>query len=188
MKIDYIGISDEARRIKAYFMSIGQTMTPELVCKLHTKDIKIDIELVEMDVEVGTDVYKGNYSYIKRQHIVQYNKKLKVYRDAVIYHEIGHRVIHWQTAGFVFHLDSDIFGVKSSFEVEANVFSAEMLLDDEKVLYYLFDRGCTFFQTAQALGVPDETLYFKCKILQERGYNINLPITVTGDFMKGKLY
>lgn len=182
--IDYIGISDEARRIKAYFRSIGQTMTPERVCKLKN----IDIELIEMDVDLDTDVYKANYSYIKRQHIVQFNRRLQAYRDAVIYHEVGHRVRHWRCSDFVFHIDSDVFGVKTVFEVEANVFSAEMLLDDDEVLDCLFSREMTFFQTAQNFGVPDEILYFKCKILQARGYEINIPITVTGDFMKGKVY
>ena len=188
--IDYIGISDEARRIKAYFDGLGRIMTPEEVCKLTKKNsgINIDIELVPMETSLGTDVYKANYSYIKRQHIVQYNTRIKAYLDAILYHEIGHRVIHWRCADFVFHLDSDVFGVKTIFEVEANVFSAEMLLDDDKVLYYLFDCGYTFFQAARSLGVPDEILFFKCKILHARGYKINIPITVTGDFMKRKIY
>lgn len=188
--IDYIGIADEAIRIKAYFKALGRTMTPEAVCRLTKKKdgINIDIELIEMETDLGTDVYKGNYSYIKRQHIVQFNRRLGAYRDAVIYHEVGHRVLHWKSTDFVFHIDSDMYGVKTTFEVEANVFSAEMLLDDDRVLSCFFRKGYTFFQTAQALGVPDEILYFKCKILQARGHKINIPITVTGNFMKGKLY
>ena len=60
--IDYIGISDEARRIKAYFDGLGRIMTPEEVCKLTKKNsgINIDIELVPMETSLGTDVYKAN--------------------------------------------------------------------------------------------------------------------------------
>lgn len=182
--IDYIGISDEARRIRSYFRQPGQSMTPETVCKRK----EIDIELIGMDTALSTDVYKANYSYIKRQHIVQYNTKLTLYRDAVLYHEIGHRMLHWRCSDFVFHIDSDVFGVSTLFEAEANVFSAEMLLEDEKVLHFLFEREYTFFQTARALGVPDELLYFKCRILKARGHDIRLPISASGDFMRGKLY
>ena len=188
MIVDYIGISDEARRIKAYFKSINRTMTPERVCKLKTKELNIDIELIEMDLPLSTKEYKANYSYMKRQHIVQYNKRLGVYRDSALYHEVGHRVLHWRDAAFVFHIDSDTYGLKTIYEIEATVFSAEMSLDDDKVLACFFNRRLTFFQTARFFGVPDEILYFKCKILQARGHKIDIPITVSGDCMKGKDY
>ncbi len=184
MIIDYIGISDKAKKIKDHFRCAGKTMTPEKVCALKS----ISIELIEMDIDISTEIYKANYTYLKRQHIVQYNKRINIYRNVVLYHEIGHRVLHWKLAGFTFHLDSDVCGVHSTYEVEANVFSAEMALDDEDVLDCLFDRSLTFFQAAKALCVPDEIFYYKCRILQERGYKISIPVTVTGDFMKGKDY
>lgn len=182
MIIDYIGISEEAKAIKEHFRSTGQKMTAEKVCEYK------NIVLIEMDTRLSTDQYKANYLYYKRQHIVQYNKKIRKHKDAVIYHEVGHKVLHWKDSGFNFHLDINVFNLRTVYEVEANVFSAEMLLDDEDVLDCLFNREMTFFDAARSFAVPDEILYFKCKILQARGYEINIPISAAGNFMKGKVY
>ena len=186
MIIDYIGISDEAKKIKSYFKSLHRPMTPEKVCALHNRDINIDIELIPIETNLPLKEYKANYTYIKRQHIVLYSKKIKKNLEPILYHEIGHRVLHWRDSDYIFHIDSDSNRLETQYELEAEVFAAEMCLDDDIVLSCLFSRRLTFFQTARVCGVPNDTLYFKCRILQERGFTINLPITVTSDCLKGR--
>ncbi len=190
MFIDYIGISDKAKVIKGYFRSQGVRMTPESVCKLHRKHdpIHMNICLCEYQADISTEVFKGCYVYKKKQHVILYNRQLGDCRDVVLYHEIGHRLLHWRIPDFLFHMDQDLRNVQTCYEVEANVFAAEMLLDDSDVLEALFDQELTFFEAARALGVPDEILCYKCRILQARGYDINIPISAAGDFMKGKAY
>jgi len=54
---------------------------------------------------------------------------------------------------------------------EANLFAAELLLEDETVLKHLNEY--TFFETARMLNVPAALLDFKFTILKTKGYRIN---------------
>ena len=57
--------------------------------------------------------------------------------------------------------------IQPTAENEANMFSAELLLDDDEVLEQLEERS--FFQAAQALYVPAALLDYKFRAMCEKG-------------------
>ena len=65
----------------------------------------------------------------------------------------------------------DEFDDVCKMEYEANLFAAELLLEDETVLNHLNEY--TFFETASMLNVPAALLDFKFSILKTKGYRIN---------------
>ena len=67
-------------------------------------------------------------------------------------------------------------------EYEANLFAAELLLEDETVLKLLNEY--TFFETASMLNVPAALLDFKFGILKAKGYGISSLHYGKSDFLK----
>lgn len=100
----------------------------------------------------------------------------------VLAHELGHCILHSSSSGAAFH-EVTLFDTADQKEYEANVFAAELLLTDETVLEVLND-DMFFFQAAKALYVPSELLDFKFRILKQRGYKVESPITANEDFLK----
>lgn len=183
MFIDYVGISDEAKKIKARLRARKKQITVQNLYEL------LSIELVSIDTEYDPDEYKASYHYICRIHLVQYNSKLEEKDEKpVLFHEAGHRVLHWRDAkNGTIYSDGNIEKHDVSLkEAEANVFTAEMLMDDDPVLNYIYNRHMTFEDTANCLGVSQQMLAYKCTILQKRGYkNIKIPVSIIPRCMKG---
>lgn len=68
-------------------------------------------------------------------------------------------------------------------EYQANIFAAELLLPDEKVLQAL-NEDSFFFQAASRLRVPAELLDFKFRVMKRKGYKLEAPFVSNGDFLK----
>lgn len=69
-------------------------------------------------------------------------------------------------------------------EKEANLFAAELLLEDGEVLDAL-NQDVTFFSAAAQLRVPMEMLDFKFRLLKWKGYKmLESPIQVNSNFMR----
>ena len=67
-------------------------------------------------------------------------------------HELGHAVLHNDVAGVKDFHDFSMFNMNSQRENEANIFAAELLLEDEDV-YTALNEDTTFFQVAADICV-----------------------------------
>ncbi len=72
-----------------------------------------------------------------------------------------------------FH-DFALFDTTSITEYEANVFAAELLLNDTDVLE-LLNEDMSFFGVASSLRIPPELLDFKFRVLKRKGYQFREP-------------
>ena len=106
-------------------------------------------------------------------------------QNIVLAHELGHAILHKNATSHLFH-EFQLFDEVSTLEYEANIFAAEMLLDDDVVLEYL-NENYSFFQVASKLNVPVELLDFKFKILKQKGYKLVSPINTKNTFLKRDL-
>jgi len=69
-------------------------------------------------------------------------------------------------------------------EKEANLFAAELILEDDKVLSAL-NQDTTFFSAAALLYVPAELLDFKFRIMKWKGYKVvEPPINARSNFLR----
>jgi Zn-dependent peptidase ImmA (M78 family) len=128
---------------------------------------------------------KGFYLSQSRVQVITVNSDLSdTLQNIILSHELGHAVLHQKASGVKAFHDFRLFDETSVYEYEANIFAADLLMDDDEVLGLLND-DISFFGAAAQLGVPPELLDFKFRVLKRRGYKvIDPPIRARGDFLK----
>ena len=68
-------------------------------------------------------------------------------------------------------------------EYEANIIAAEILLDTDEILEYIYDYGYTSEQIARAMGTDINLVALKISHLAESGYDLRR-IEHRSDFLK----
>ena len=81
----------------------------------------------------------------------------------------------------------ELFDRVNPTEYEANLFAAELLIDDDELLELLNQEDKSFFEMASELYVPAGLLDFKFRVLKNKGYHIDAPYIVNGDFLKNDM-
>lgn len=127
---------------------------------------------------------KGFFTYKSKIKVITVNCDLpEIVQRFIVAHELGHAVLHFGRGTQMFS-DLVLFDETAVTEKEANLFAAEILMEDEEVIGYL-KGGMSFFETASALNVPAELLDFKLRIMRMKGYALGLaPITADSKFLK----
>ena len=127
---------------------------------------------------------KGFYMECKRIKSITVNSDLpEIIQKIIVAHELGHAVLHRTSTVQAFH-EVVMFDSSSIKEKEANLFAAELLLEDGEVLEAL-NQDVTFFSAAAQLCVPMEMLDFKFRLLKWKGYKmLESPIQVNSNFMR----
>ena len=137
--------------------------------------------------DLGT-VMKAYYFYQSRiKNIVLNNRSGKIVQKILCAHELGHALLHGELAAMRGFQELEMFDTTSRTEYEANLFAAELLIDDKELLDLLNDSNNSFFGVAKMLYVPAELLDFKFRILKNKGYHIEAPYIAQSDFLKGDL-
>ena len=129
---------------------------------------ELDITVYEVDFKHQ----KGAYKYYARNAYIFLRRDLDpVMRSIVLFHEIGHHVMHRREAvqrgGF---REFTIFDMQSSrMEYEANVFAAQMMLPDDEVLEYI-EGGYDSAAIARAMHSDINLVALKVAELNTRGF------------------
>jgi Zn-dependent peptidase ImmA (M78 family) len=128
---------------------------------------------------------KGFFIVQSRISVIIINSDLPSYIQRIIMaHELGHAVLHRKTAKVSAFHDFALFDSTSQMEYEANIFAAELLMEDGDILDILND-DLSFFGVASSRCVPPELLDFKFRIMKKKGYKmIDPPLMANGDFLK----
>ena len=102
---------------------------------------------------------------------------------AVLWHELGHALLHRDEAEQTELVDFALAGNTDVLEYEANLFAAEMMISDSRILELLKEER-TVFEAASETDVPPELVDYKIRILQHRGLNLLPPLYARSNFMK----
>ena len=89
----------------------------------------------------------------------------------IIAHEIGHVLLHIQDGKNSF-CDNHLLSTISNSEKEANIFAANLLIDDYSLIEYLKD-GYTINLAAAYFKVPIELIEYKIITLKDIGENFS---------------
>lgn len=127
---------------------------------------------------------KGMYRVIKRNRFIFLNKDLdESMMHIVCAHELGHDQLHRQMAKTHPIQEFMLYDMKSRPEYEANIVAAEILLDHDEVLEYIYGYGYTAEQIARAMGTDINLVALKVAHLSTLGYNLR-PLEYKSDFLK----
>lgn len=105
----------------------------------------------------------------------------------MVAHELGHDRLHRDIAMLKGFQEVELFDMAKPAEYEANIFAAELLIDDKELLEILNDENASFFSAARELYVPAALLDFKFRVLKHKGYRIEAPYIAHGDFLKNDI-
>ena len=156
MLADYI-IEETENLIRKY-----GTRDPYRICSAR------GIRIRRMDLKQKLN---GYYFYQSRIETIVMDESLpEEFCRILAAHELGHALLHRETAmqkGFT-ELEFPLaYDKEDSRERDANLFAAELLLDDRDVLEALQEH--TFFETASLLQVPAALLDYKFYLLHKKG-------------------
>lgn len=103
-------------------------------------------------------------------------------------HELGHAVLHREIALLRGFQEFELFDATDPTEYEANLFAAELLIEDDELLNLINDEDKSFFSIARELFVPAELLDFKLRVMKRKGYHMEAPYISHGDFLKNDIH
>ena len=171
--IDYI--SSVVKKLVSKY----DTRNPLQICS----DLDIKIRLKDL----GRDI-KAYYFYHNRiRNIVLNHNVSESVRRILVAHELGHDRLHKEIAMLKGFQELELFDRVNPMEYEANLFAAELLIDDSDLLDMLNDENKTFFDVARELYVPADLLDFKFRVLKHKGYRVHAPCITNGDFLKNDI-
>ena len=137
--------------------------------------------------DLGTGI-KAYYFYQSRIRNIVLNWRVSEnIRSILVAHELGHDRLHKEIAMLKGFQEIELFDMVRPAEYEANVFAAELLIDDDSLLELLNDDNKSFFDVARELCIPAALLDFKFRVLKHKGYRIEAPYIANGDFLKGDI-
>lgn len=117
----------------------------------------LNIEIVYMPL--GKHV-SGYYKYLKRRKYIFINADIEddSFRRVVLAHELGHAIMH-RTENCTF-LSAHTLLLTSRIEMQANMFAAYLLIDDD-----MLNNFCDFTmkQFCQCTGFPKELINIRTK-------------------------
>lgn len=125
---------------------------------------------------------KGAYIYFNREHHIIVNSTLPEEEQRLVCaHELGHVRLHRDAAVMAALEDYSFLNLRGRIEYEANLFAAELLLDDGEVFSLM--QEYTRDQAAAILRIDPGLLDFKLFSMQKRDFQIRLPITFDSEFL-----
>lgn len=117
------------------------------------------LDVMIFEVELKNTL--GMYRYINRTKTIFINCNLsEEVKRFVLAHELGHAVLH--TKENCFYLKRNTFMKTSFYEVEANKFAGELLIDDNEFKSAI-GKGFTASMLASYFEVPEELIEYKFK-------------------------
>lgn len=146
----------------------------QIISKYMTRDpfeIAESIGILVKEADIGRQ--QGFFRYIDDVPCIFISSRLNVFQRLIVCaHELGHFFLHSEIAKEKVLREFGMFNMKDLVENEANVFAAELLIDENELIEHLED-GYTVFQTASMLGYNIDLLYIKLKEMNRRGYNFD---------------
>ena len=127
---------------------------------------------------------KGMYRVIKRNRFIFINKDLSPQKQRIVCaHELGHDQLHRHLAKGNALQEFMLYDMTTKPEYEANIVAAEILLDTDEILEYIYQYGYTSEQIARAMHTDINLVALKIAHLAETGYNLR-KIDHRSDFLR----
>lgn len=121
----------------------------------------------------GFGPLKGMYKVIKRNRFIFINSELSYRMQRIVCaHELGHDSLHRDLAAKNTLQEFALYDMRTKPEYEANIVAAEILLDNDRILEYIYDYRFSAEQTAEAMDTDVNLVALKVAHLIELGYDL----------------
>lgn len=159
-----------------------------LVKKYKTRDPLEIIEALNIHVFIFNNSTNllGMYKFLLRNRYIFVSGDARVNKKTILAHELGHDQLHrnYIKNGSCFH-ENKVFNPTNTFETEANIFAAHLLISDEDIFSSLREGICDY-ELAGELEVDINLINLKISEMAKLGLlkenlNINVP---RSDFLK----
>jgi len=129
------------------------------------------------------DRLKGMYHTVVRSRFITINDNLSD-RDqrTICAHEIGHDRLHRHLAKDKALQEFMLYDMRSKPEYEANIFAAELLIDNNDILS-LVESEYDIYQMAGELGEDMNLILIKIDEMRKQGYDLRVPYRPSSDFL-----
>ena len=159
----------------------------DLVRRCGTRDpfqIAKELGIIVLDDCENFGQLKGMYRVVKKNRFIFLNQDLSPQTKRIVCaHEIGHDRLHRALAKGDGLQEFVLYKMNSIPEYEANIVAAEILLNSDEVLEYIYDYGYTSAQIAQAMHTDINLIALKIAHLAETGHDLRR-IDYRSDFLK----
>ena len=127
---------------------------------------------------------KGMYTVVKRNRFIFINSELDDHMQRIVCaHEIAHDRLHRKfLTENVIH-EFTLYNMNTKAEYEANIVAAEILLDTDELLGYIYDYNYSAEQIARAMNTDVNLVALKIAHLTRCGYDLR-PQEYRGTFLK----
>lgn len=103
--------------------------------------------------DLGNDIKAYFFCQSRIKNIVINQRTTYIARKILCSHELGHGILHKKLATMRGFHELELFDSLIPTEYEANLFAAELLIDDDELLSLLNEEDKTFFSVAKELFV-----------------------------------
>ena len=165
-----------------YLSKIGN----KLVKRCGTRDpFRIAEELgIEVMLCDNFGPLKGMYRVIKRNRFIFINRDLSPQMQRIVCaHELGHDQLHRSLAKENALREFMLYDMSTKPEYEANIVAAEILLDTDELLEYVYKYGYTSEQIAQAMHTDINLVALKIAHLAQTGHDLRR-VEYRSEFLK----
>lgn len=127
---------------------------------------------------------KGMYKYLKKNRFAIINEQLdSETKRLVCAHELGHDQLHQEIAKHICLQEFALYDMKNRPEYEANLFAAEILLPDDRILTHAHE-GYDIEQIAKELSIDINLVALKVSSMNMRGHKLNETMSPKYNFLK----
>ena len=131
------------------------------------------------------DGLRGYCTIMNKIPFVMINQKQpEEYQRIVAAHEAAHLILHKAQLKVGAFREFEMFNMISRLELQANVFSADFLIDDEEVMDLMHSQDADCYAIARELYVPAQFLQIKLYSMSKRDCGIRIPTELNSSFLK----
>lgn len=158
-----------------------------LVGKYHTRDPFELLDRLHVVVK-ESDGYKSLKGYClmscRTIYVVLNSSLSEEEKRMVAAHELGHIMLHRSALQMAPMKDIALYDMTNSTEYEANLFAADLLIEDSEVERLSQDTELDFFGMCSCLNVHPQLMCFKLFSLIKRGFSYQMPMGLNSKFFK----
>ena len=102
-------------------------------------------------------------------------------------HELGHITLHRSQLKMAPMSDNRLYNMINETEYQANLFAADLLIQDEDVAALSKQEDLDYFSFCSSLYATPELMSFKLYSLMKRGQKYNMPMDINSNFLAGSV-